>query len=113
MSIGERQAAPARDPNSPPCAAATTLNPLSSRCFSENRVGQLMDVVRRFEGSHVRIVASRSPIPRSVPWCDSLERCPNRVAKFWKGRLALVESDLIGVELPDSRPADACKSARH
>ncbi len=35
--------------------------------FLENRVGQLLDVVRRFEGSHVRIVAAgRSPIRRSA-----------------------------------------------
>jgi hypothetical protein len=72
--------------------------------FLENRVGQLMDVVRRFEGSNVRIVA--------LTISDSTECCLVRflLSDPEAGReileragLALVESDLIGVELPDSQ----------
>ena len=69
--------------------------------FLENRVGQLLEVVRRFEGSHVRIVA--------LTICDSSECALVRflLSDPEQGRevleragLAIVESDLIGVELP-------------
>jgi hypothetical protein len=71
--------------------------------FMENRVGQLLEVVRRFEGSHVRIVA--------LTISDATECCVVRflLSDPEAGRevleragLAIVESDLIGVELPDS-----------
>ena len=71
--------------------------------FLENRVGQLLEVVRRFEGSHVRIVA--------LTISDASECCVVRflLSDPEAGRevleragLAIVESDLIGVELPDS-----------
>jgi hypothetical protein len=71
--------------------------------FLENRVGQLLEVVRRFEGSHVRIVA--------LTIADSSECCVVRflLSDPESGRevleragLAIIESDLIGVELPDS-----------
>ena len=71
--------------------------------FMENRVGQLLEVVRRFEGSHVRIVA--------LTISDATECCVVRflLSDPEQGRevleragLAIVESDLIGVELPDS-----------
>ncbi len=56
--------------------------------FLENRVGQLLEVVRRFENSRVRIVALS--INDSAECREILERAG----------LALIESDLIGVELP-------------
>src|SRR5687768_1715359 len=71
--------------------------------FLENRVGQLLEVVRRFEGSNVRIVA--------LTISDSTE-CA--VVRFLLGDpeagrevleragLAVVESGLIGVGLPDA-----------
>src|SRR5215213_8468127 len=71
--------------------------------FLENRVGQLLEVVRRFEGSNVRIVA--------LTISDATECCVVRflLSDPEQGRevleragLAIVESDLIGVELPDS-----------
>jgi hypothetical protein len=71
--------------------------------FLENRVGQLLEVVRRFEGSHVRIVA--------LTIADASECCVVRflLSDPEAGRevleragLAIVESDLIGVELPES-----------
>ena len=58
--------------------------------FLEHRVGALMGVVRRFEGSNVRIVALT--ISDSTAGREILERAG----------LAIVESDLIGVELPQS-----------
>jgi len=69
--------------------------------FLENRVGQLLAVVRRFEGSKVRIVAF------SIN--DATECCIVRflVSHPEQGReileranLPMIESDLIGVELP-------------
>ena len=71
--------------------------------FMENRVGQLLEVVRRFEGSHVRIVA--------LTISDATECCVVRfiLSDPEAGRegleragLAIPESDLICVELPDS-----------
>lgn len=68
--------------------------------FMENRVGQLLGVVRRFEGSNVRIVALNIN--------DATECCIVRflLSDPEQGReileragLAMVESDLIGLEL--------------
>ena len=70
--------------------------------FMENRVGQLLEVIRRFEGSRVRIVA--------LNITDSSECCLVRMllSNPEQGRevleragLAMIESDLIGVELND------------
>ena len=70
--------------------------------FMENRVGELMMVVRRFEGTDVRIV--------SININDAAECCVVRLllSRPEQGReileragLAMVESDLIGLELPD------------
>jgi len=69
--------------------------------FLENRVGQLLDVVRRFEGSKVRIVA--------LSIVDSVDYAIVRMVLSHpeQGReileragLAISESDLIAVELP-------------
>jgi hypothetical protein len=79
--------------------------------FLENRVGKLLEVIRRFEGSRVKIVAF-----------SISETCECAVARFLlshpeQGReiferagLAIVESDLIGIELPDGPQAllDIC-----
>jgi hypothetical protein len=72
--------------------------------FLENRVGQLMDVVRRFEGSNVRIVAltiSDSTECALVRFLLSDPEAGREILE--RAGLALVESDLIGVELPDSQ----------
>ena len=70
--------------------------------FLENRVGQLLEVIRRFEGSRVRVVA--------LSITDSAECCFVRflLSHPEQGReileragLAMIESDLIGVELPE------------
>src|SRR5262245_40063558 len=71
--------------------------------FLENRVGQLLSVLRRFEGSRVRIVALsindatecallRLVLSHPEPGREILERAG----------LAIIETDLIGVELPEA-----------
>jgi hypothetical protein len=79
--------------------------------FLENRVGKLLEVIRRFEGSRVKIVA-----------LSIADTCECAVARFLlshpeQGReileragLAIVESDLIGIELPEGSQAllDIC-----
>lgn len=71
--------------------------------FLENRVGQLMEVVRRFEGSNVRIVAltiSDSTECALVRFLLSDPEAGREILE--RAGLAIVESDLIGVELPTS-----------
>ncbi|QDS93115.1 hypothetical protein FF011L_18700 [Roseimaritima multifibrata] len=71
--------------------------------FLENRVGQLQEVVRRFEGTGIRVAA--------ISINDSAECAFVRLvlSDYERGRelleragLAIIESDLLGVELPDS-----------
>lgn len=69
--------------------------------FLENRVGQLMGLVRRFEGSKVRIVAltiSESAECSLVRFLLSDPEAGREILE--RAGLAIVESDLIGVELP-------------
>lgn len=71
--------------------------------FLENRVGQLMGVVRRFEGSGVRIVAltiSDSTECALVRFIVSDPEAGREILE--RAGLAIVESDLIGVELLSS-----------
>ena len=71
--------------------------------FLESRVGQWLDVVRRFEGSQVRIVAltiSDSTECALVRFLLSDPEAGREILE--RAGLAIVESDLIGVELPDS-----------
>ena len=71
--------------------------------FLENRVGQLMDVVRRFEGSNVRIVALTISEASECALVRFLLSDPEAGREILeRAGLAIVESDLIGVELPDS-----------
>ena len=71
--------------------------------FLENRVGVLMSLIRRFRGSRIRIVA--------LNIVDSTEACVVRFVFSHpeQGReileragLAMIESDLVAVELKDS-----------
>jgi len=72
--------------------------------FLENRVGQLMDVVRRFEGSNVRIVALTISDSTECAVVRFLLSDPEQGREILeRAGLAMVESDLIGVELPNSR----------
>ncbi len=69
--------------------------------FLENRVGQLLEVVRRFEGSSVRIVglsindATECAIVRFV-----LSHPEQGREILERAGLAIIETDLICVELP-------------
>ena len=70
--------------------------------FLENRVGQLLEVVRRFEGSNVSIVALSISEAAECAFVRFLLSHPEQGREILeRAGLALVESDLIGVELPD------------
>lgn len=70
--------------------------------FLENRVGQLLEVVRRFEGSKVRIVALSITDSCECVFARFLLSHPEEGREILeRAGLAIIESDLIGVELPD------------
>lgn len=69
--------------------------------FLENRVGQLLEVVRRFEGSKVRIVALSIADAAECAFVRFLLSHPEQGREILeRAGLALIETDLIGVELP-------------
>jgi hypothetical protein len=74
--------------------------------FLENRVGQLLEVVRRFEGSRVRIVALSIADSAECAFVRFLLSHPEQGREILeRAGLAMIESDLIGVELPqDQQP---------
>jgi hypothetical protein len=70
--------------------------------FLENKVGQLLEVVRRFEGSRVRIVALSITDSGECAFVRFLLSHPEQGREILeRAGLALIESDLLGVELPD------------
>ncbi len=70
--------------------------------FLENRVGQLLEVVRRFEGSRVRIVALSISDAGECAFLRFLLSHPEQGREILeRAGLAIIESDLLGVELPD------------
>ena len=70
--------------------------------FMENRVGQLLEVVRRFEGSRVRVVALSIADSSECAVVRFLLSEPEQGREILeRAGLAIVESDLIGIELPD------------
>ena len=70
--------------------------------FLENRVGQLLEVVRRFEGTGIRIVALSINDAAECAFVRFLVSHPERSREILeRAGLAIVESDLIGVELPE------------
>lgn len=70
--------------------------------FLENRVGQLLEVIRRFEGSTVRIVAFSIVDAAECAFVRFLLSHPEEGREILeRAGLAIIESDLIGVELPD------------
>jgi hypothetical protein len=72
--------------------------------FLENRVGQLLEVIRRFEGSHVRIVALSINDSAECAFVRFLLSHPEEGREILeRAGLAIIESDLIGVELPEGR----------
>jgi hypothetical protein len=69
--------------------------------FLENRVGQLLEVVRRFEGTRVRIVALSITDAAECAFVRFLLSDPEEGREVLeRAGLAIIESDLIGVELP-------------
>lgn len=70
--------------------------------FLENRVGQLLEVVRRFEGTRVRIVALSISDSAECAFVRFLLSHPEEGREILeRAGLAIIESDLIGVELPE------------
>ena len=70
--------------------------------FLENRVGQLLEVVRRFEGSKVRIVALSINDATECAFVRFLLSHPEQGREVLeRAGLAMIESDLIGIELPE------------
>jgi hypothetical protein len=70
--------------------------------FLENRVGQLLEVIRRFEGSKVRIVALSITDSCECAFVRFLLSDPEAGREILeRAGLAIIESDLIGIELPD------------
>ena len=69
--------------------------------FLENRVGQLLEVVRRFEGSKVRIVALSINDATECAFVRFLLSHPEQGREILeRAGLAMIESDLLGIELP-------------
>ncbi len=70
--------------------------------FLENRVGQLLEVIRRFEGSRVRIVALSIVDAAECAFVRFLLSHPEAGREILeRAGLAIIETDLIGVELPE------------
>jgi len=70
--------------------------------FLENRVGQLLEVVRRFEGSNVAIVGLSINDATECAFARFVLSQPEQGREILeRAGLAIIESDLICVELPD------------
>lgn len=70
--------------------------------FLENRVGQLLEMVRRFEGSKVRIVALSINDATECAFVRCLLSHPEQGREILeRAGLPMIESDLIGIELPE------------
>ncbi len=70
--------------------------------FLENKVGKLLEVVRRFEGSRVRIVALSISDTAECAFVRFLLSHPEQGREILeRAGLAIIESDLIGVELSE------------
>ncbi|MCC6124907.1 MAG: acetolactate synthase [Pirellulales bacterium] len=79
--------------------------------FLENRVGKLLEVIRRFEGSRVKIVALSISDTCECAFARFLLSHPEQGREILeRAGLAIVESDLIGIELPEGSQAllDIC-----
>lgn len=69
--------------------------------FLENRVGQLLEVVRRFEGSNVRIVGLSIADATECAFARFVLSLPEQGREILeRAGLAIIESDLLCVELP-------------
>jgi hypothetical protein len=71
--------------------------------FLENRVGKLLEVIRRFEGSRVKIVAISIADSAECAFARFLFSHPEQGREILeRAGLAIIESDLIGIELPNT-----------
>ena len=74
--------------------------------FLENRIGQLLEVIRRFEGTKVRIVAVSISDAGECAFARFLLSHPEEGREILeRAGLAIIESDLIGVALPEGSDA--------
>ncbi len=71
--------------------------------FLENRVGQLLEVVKRFEGTGIRVVALSINDAAECAFVRFVVSDADRGREILeRSGLAIIESDLVGVELPDA-----------
>lgn len=81
--------------------------------FLENRLGALLDVVRRFESTDIRIVSLTVVDSADCAIIRMVLSDPERALEiFHQARLPITESDLLVVKLPDSNQplVDICKT---
>jgi hypothetical protein len=72
--------------------------------FLENQVGKLLEVIRRFEGSRVRIVSISVTDMAECSLVRFVLSHPEQGREILeRAGLAIVESDLLGVELPEGQ----------
>jgi hypothetical protein len=81
--------------------------------FLENRLGALMDLVRRFESTDIRIVSLTVVDSADCAIIRLVLNDPERAREvFEQARLPITESDLLVVKLPEGRQplAQICKA---
>ena len=81
--------------------------------FLENRLGALMDLVRRFESTDIRIVALTIVESADCAIIRLVLSDPERAVEiFEQGKMAYTESDLLVVKLPEGNQpiAQICKA---
>ena len=72
--------------------------------FLENRVGQLLEVVKRFEGTGIRICALSISDAAECAFVRFLVSDADLGREILeRGGLAIIETDLVGVELPSGQ----------
>ena len=71
--------------------------------FLENRVGQLLEVLKRFEGTGIRVVALSINDAAECAFVRLMLSDADRGRELLeRSGLAIIETDLVGVELPDT-----------
>ena len=81
--------------------------------FTANRIGALMDVVRRFESTDIRIVSLTVIDSADCAIIRMVLSDPERALEvFHQAKMMVTESDLLVVKLPDGRQplANICKA---
>src|SRR5882724_6524387 len=81
--------------------------------FLENRLGALLDVVRRFETTDIRIISLTVVDSADCAIIRMVLSDPERAYEiFHQAKLPITESDLLVVQLPNSQQPllDICKS---